>query len=203
MLCVLACTSRNVHASLPQTSTTNFAIGDHLAPEQKRNTASGITRTLKDHTPAFSSTATSLAVKTRAAQSHKSTSPHTADLFCAIFTPFLPQRCSFDPAFTLFLPRFYPSGAAFTPLLPCFYPNSTPFLPRFYPFFTLARRVKSHVYPVFTPVLPYFYHFTTGKIPRLPLFYPRFTPPSILPRFSTLRTFLPQFYPRVKRAYFY
>ena len=140
MLCVLACTSRNVHASLPQTSTTNFAIGDHLAPEQKRNTASGITRTLKDHTPAFSSTATSLAVKTRAAQSHKSTSPHTADLFCAIFTPFLPP--------------FYPSGAVLTPLLPCFYPVFTPavqLLPRFYPVFT---PILPHFYPAFTPFLP-------------------------------------------------
>ena len=140
MLCVLACTSRNVHASLPQISTTNFAIGDHLAPEQKRNTASGITRTLKDHTPAFSSTATSLAVKTRAAQSHKSTSPHTADLFCAIFTPFLPP--------------FYPSGAVLTPLLPCFYPVFTPavqLLPRFYPVFT---PILPHFYPAFTPFLP-------------------------------------------------
>ena len=163
MLCVLACTSRNLHASLPQISTTNFAIGDHLAPEQKRNTASGITSTLEDHTAAFLSTATSLAVK-----SAGSAEPHVdlaAYLFCGCFTPFLPPFYPNGAVLTLFLPRFYPSGAAFTPLLPRFYPVFTLFLPRFYSFFTPARRVKSHVYPIFTPFLPCFYPVFTPFLP--------------------------------------
>ena len=159
MLCVLACTSRNLHASLPQFSTTNFAIGDHLAPEQKRNTASGITSTLEDHTAAFLSTATSLAVKARAAQSHTSTSPHTCS--AGVLPRFYPR---FTPT-VQFLPCFYPVFTPAVQLLPRFYPVFTLFLPRFYSFFTPARRVKSHVYPIFTPFLPCFYPVFTPFLP--------------------------------------
>ena len=120
--------------------------------------------------------------KTRAANSHTLTSPNTAQLFCAVFTPFLPR---FYPRITLavpFLPPFYANGAVFTPFLPQFYPphhlTFPPFLPhilprklpRFYPVFTLFRRVKSRVYPKFTPV-------------------PRFLPhQAFYPNFSTLCT---------------
>ena len=160
-------------------------------------------------------------MKTRAAQSQTSTSPHTAQLFCAVFTPFLPrfypritpavpflprfypvftpvlpQRCSFYPVFTPFLPQYYPNGAVFTPFLPRFYPphhlTFTPFLPQFLP-----RRLP-RFYPVFT--------LFRGVKSRV---YPKFTPvPRFLPQqafypnFSTYAPFLPQFYPRGKTGLF-
>ena len=106
--------------------------------------------------------------------------PHTAQLLCAVFTPFLPR---FYPVFTPFLPLYYANGAVFTPFLPPSPPN---FYPVFTPVFTpqITRRVKFRVYPKFTPV-------------------PRFLPQqAFYPNFSTYAPFLPQFYPRGKTGLF-
>ena len=150
-----------------------------LGSRTQKTTASGITSTLQKQ---CCTTTTSIVGKTRAAKSHTSTSPHTTQLFCAVFTPFLPR---FDPHITpavQFLPRFYPPHhLTFTPFLPHILPRR---LPRFYPVFTLFRRVKSRVYPKFTPV-------------------PRFLPhQAFYPNFSTYTPFLPQIYPRGKTGLF-
>ena len=109
---------------------------------------------------------------------------HTAQLLCAVFTPFypiftpvLPQWCSFYPVFTPVLPQWCSFYPVFTPILPTSPPN-------FYPVFTLIRRVKSHVYPKFTPV---------------PRFLPR---QAFYPKFSTLRTLFTPILPRGKTGLF-
>ena len=141
-----------------------------MAPEHKNPLQQGSLAPCKNNgapRPRLSlqkrSTATSIAAKTRAADSHTLTSPHAAHRTALVR--------SFYPIFTPFLPPYYPTGTAFTPFLPRFYP-------RFYPVFTLFRRVKSRVYPKFTPVprfLPQraFYPNFSTYAPFLPKFYPR------------------------------
>ena len=160
-------TFRDVHASIHWVSTPNSAIGDQLAPEHKQTLHQGSLAPGKDNNAACNSMNTSLALKTRAAQSHTSTSPHTVHLFCTIFTPFL-TPC-------------YPSGATFTPFLPRFSPT-VQLLPHFYSTFTLFLPPYAHCNTDFTPNLPLYYPNGVAFTPLLPLQEgknPMFTP--ILP----------------------
>ena len=88
----------------PLVPTPKSATGDHLAPKHKQTLHKGSLAPCKDSNATCCTTTMSLALKTWAAQSHMSTSPHTAHLVCTVFTPFLPP--------------YYPNGATFTPFLP-------------------------------------------------------------------------------------
>ena len=57
------------------------------------NTESGSLAPWNDYNAASSSMTFSRALKTRAAHSHKSTSPHTIHLFCGLFTPLFTPIC--------------------------------------------------------------------------------------------------------------
>ena len=145
-------TSCNMHANVHWVSTPNSATGDHLGPKQKRTLHQGSLAPCKDSNAACCSMTLSLALKTLATQNHTSTSPHTAHLFCVVFTHFCPH---ITPAVQL-LPHFHPIFTlvcllehGFYPFLPQFYPprhlSFTPSLPPFYSIFYPAN------YPLFTP----------------------------------------------------